>query len=1074
MRRLSVASSAATVVGLLCFLSQSACNATHDDGRTATEPVQTARELIRRVHDAFQATVPTEDGRSYRALPLLAPPVAQTFDYGNGLISPYFAASQRGAVSSQADVALPARANGAFKLSDRLTNLGIEVALEGAQDAPGEAVDGYMVYRNAVAAGHVIHRPQPDGTEDWVVFDSAPSVPEVRYGITLAKGVAGLRLVADTLEFLDWGGTPRLRMAAPMLVGADGARQWASVEVQGCAVDTSPQGPWGRAPVSPGASQCSVSIRWGAAVGQKDPVYPAIMDPAWTTTGNMTVKRYYHTAMLLGDGRVLVAGGRQDNTTVHNKTELFSPSGLGGSFASSATMSTTRTNHAACILSDGRVMVAGGQASGGTTLASAEAFDPNTAQWTTLAPMATARANFTLTPLPSGEVLAAGGDGLASAELYVVAGNSWQPAASMAPNPRAKHTATLLPDGKVLVTGGESPSILNTAELFDRTNNSWTQTPVMAVGRSSHTATALDNGLVLVAGGDGNPVVIGAQLYNSNDNTWSVSYDMATARRYHTASRLLNGRVVIAGGYTNAYIASSEMFDQGTLSWAAGGDLKTARIRHTSTTLNNGKILATGGQGTAGGLSSAELFELQKNGLACTSASECTTGWCIDSVCCDTACPGKCMACTAALKGQGNDGECGAVANGVDLENECESLGTGICQTSGNCDGNGACGTQAGVACEGSLCLDVNTQQNPSTCDVDGNCVPQGQGLCAPYLCVGTGCLTSCTLDTDCVTGGACIDSTCKMPGDNGTSCGGNLDCTSGNCADMMCCDTACNTPCMSCRSAEKDSGPNGICGPAKVGLACGATSCESDVQSGPQCTATQTCEVASIPCAPFKCMADKTGCLTTCTSDSQCKIGSFCKVTQSQCLAKGVLGDPCAENKECQTGKCVDWVCCNDLCGGNNGVDCQACSAAKGASQDGVCTDLNNTVCNQGGINGVCSGGVCIEGVVDSGTDAPKDAPGDAPADTQAETATDAPLDTSVPEAGKDVTSPEGSAGSASDAPVAEASDDGAAGGQVAPPAASGDSGGCGCSTPGSSTSPSAWLALLGAAAIVIRRRRK
>jgi len=320
------------------------------------------------------------------------------------------------------------------------------------------------------------------------------------------------------------------------------------------------------------------------------------------------------------------------------------------------------------------------------------------------------------------------------------------------------------------------------------------------------------------------------------------------------------------------------------------------------------------------------------------------------------------------------------------------------------------------------------------------------------------------------VVGGACIDNLCKMPGDNGTACGGNLDCASGNCVDMMCCDTACNTTCMSCRSAEKDSGPNGICGPAKVGLACGATSCASGVQTGPQCTATQTCETANAACAPYLCQ-DTEKCAITCTTDSQCKPGNFCKTATSECKPKGALGLQCAENKECLSGKCVDWVCCDTACGGSDGVDCQACSAAKGATQDGVCTLLTNTVCNQGGINGVCSGGVCIEGQVDAGADAPKDAPGDT---LPPETSTDAQQDTATPEGGKDAAAPEGSAGSPSDA-SGETSDDGAAGGtQGGPPPAAGDSGGCGCRTPASSSSPSAWLVLFGAAAVAASRRRR
>ncbi|MGZ3458709.1 MAG: hypothetical protein ACXU86_09405, partial [Archangium sp.] len=48
--------------------------------------------------------------------------------------------------------------------------------------------------------------------------------------------------------------------------------------------------------------------------------------------------------------------------------------------------------------------------------------------------------------------------------------------------------------------------------------------------------------------------------------------------------------------------------------------------------------------------------------------------------------------------------------------------------------------------------------------------------------------------------------------------------------------------------------------------------------------------------------------------------------------------GEPCTQDEACQSGYCVDGVCCESACGGGVGTDCQACSVAAGGVADGVC----------------------------------------------------------------------------------------------------------------------------------------
>ena len=122
--------------------------------------------------------------------------------------------------------------------------------------------------------------------------------------------------------------------------------------------------------------------------------------------------------------------------------------------------------------------------------------------------MVTGRYAHTATLLSNGKVLVAGGynfasSWLSSAELYDPASGTWTNTGSMAAG-RYAHTATLLPNGKVLVTGGinwSAGGCLSSAELYDPASGTWTVTGPLITGRDAHTATLLPDGQVLVAGG---------------------------------------------------------------------------------------------------------------------------------------------------------------------------------------------------------------------------------------------------------------------------------------------------------------------------------------------------------------------------------------------------------------------------------------------------------------------------------------------------------------------------------------------------------------------------------------------
>ncbi len=235
----------------------------------------------------------------------------------------------------------------------------------------------------------------------------------------------------------------------------------------------------------------------------------------FAATGSMNSPRNGATATLLANGKVLVTGGDFFATpagsgTILASAEIYDPTT--GAFTDIGNMNVPRFLHTATLLPNGQVLIAGGQYGNGTSSTNqAELFDPSKNTFTLTGSMTTPRFGQTVTLLFDGQVLVTGGGDdngpVDTAEIYDPASGSFSPTGDMAIGTgRQDHTATLLPNGQVLLTGGETKAaaggvtVTNTAELFDPSTGTFAATGSMSTARFFHLASLLSSGQVLVTG----------------------------------------------------------------------------------------------------------------------------------------------------------------------------------------------------------------------------------------------------------------------------------------------------------------------------------------------------------------------------------------------------------------------------------------------------------------------------------------------------------------------------------------------------------------------------------------------
>lgn len=322
----------------------------------------------------------------------------------------------------------------------------------------------------------------------------------------------------------------------------------------------------------------------------------------YETRAVLNTARSSHTATLLPDGQVLVTGGVNAAGTILNDGELYNPRLNTWTNVPTGFFAGPRVNHTATLLPNGKVLIAGGQTdAAGNVLTSCALYEPSAAPFGlgSFSPcgaggaMQMGRAAHTATLLHNGRVFVVGGyrgpgSGFApTTELYDFNTDTWL--SGPAVSARAYHTAVQMGNQRVLISGGfnrvnllENQGILSTNEIYDPNSNSIVGgTAPMAERRMMHTAVLGADGVVSLYGGLGNfttSFVTGEQTMQDN----------SILRLNAVAGTWLNATV------DNAPVTDTNLFIRPnyTLSVPANGTIVDGDINYSSPTMTGADFRA--------------------------------------------------------------------------------------------------------------------------------------------------------------------------------------------------------------------------------------------------------------------------------------------------------------------------------------------------------------------------------------------------------------------------------------------------------------------------------------------------
>jgi hypothetical protein len=724
-----------------------------------------------------------------------------------------------------------------------------------------------------------------------------------------------------------------------------------------------------------------------------------LYDPAtdgFTPTGAMSKARWFATGTALANGDALVAGGRSSSSLIEQSADVYSTSA--GTFTPvTGGMQLPRFTHTAARLVSGKVLLAGGitqTVTGTSRTATAEIFDPTAFAFTSVLAMSEARSPIASALVGTGQVLVAGPD--ASAELFALGA----PGDACATHDDCG--LDVCEDGHCCA-GACSGTCMTCTDAKSATPGA-----CVAVVNGDDPDTCTGASTCDAAGAckrkNGQPCPNDPSQCVDGVCSDAVCCDAACAGACDACTAALGAT---ADGTCTIVAAHSPGNPACGGGYACDGVDATCPV-----TCANDAACPPGTYCAA----NATCVAQKAQGVACVpatdckdpSCTECTTGHCVDGVCCDQPCNGLCMACAAQLKESGAvDGACGPAKQYTNPHHDACPTGSDPCKADGECSGTGTCNLFAkpGTACGNGAHVCSNNDAVGKVCDGAGTCANDTTGVpCAPFVCVNGSCPSTCAQDSDCVSGAWCDQGTCVLKSSNG-ACTTPRGCTTNVCTDGFCCDAPCQGQCEACDvpgatgSCVPVSGAphasRAPCAGAAAGDPCSATVCDgldSDRAScaghvgqdvacgaasctGGKATAAGSCNGAGgcktpdpVPCGAYACGA--TACKTSCTTDADCASGSKCDVGTSKCVNGATCdGDHTVtgangEKQDCSPYRCSQTGGCNPQC--TSVADCASpnvcdttghCVAAPGNADAGP-SGSSGCSCRSAGAAGADGGG--------------------------------------------------------------------------------------------------------------------
>ncbi|MCS6898990.1 MAG: hypothetical protein RMJ98_02800 [Myxococcales bacterium] len=719
----------------------------------------------------------------------------------------------------------------------------------------------------------------------------------------------------------------------------------------------------------------------------------------WSYGGSMLHSRYLSTATLLPDGKILLAGGSACTSCGPlADVELYDPA-TKTSVAMDSLLQ-PHFGHAAAVLpiqGKPKVLIAGGGSE------ECELFDIETKKWSFTGSLSSKLVYAASSLLSDGSFLVAGGillpglEGNTIAERFDPSTLTWKPAGLTTPEHGAP-AFTLLSGDRFLLAGGTKNNFLagtNTSGIVEIFQPLPLAQPCQGGGEcmSQHCVDGVCcdkpcNGVCEACSaakkGSGADGSCGPVASDTDPDDECPTEDKSTCG----TSGFCDGKGACARYPVNTPCGSAECKNG-----VASGLLCTADGKCQQQVnpcdpyfCKDPTACATKTDGCAedsqcapsGYCEGKECRADRKQGEACERGAQCLSGFCVDGVCCASACEGTCQACASALKQDGSpDGICAPALLDTDPHDDCSDEPLLGCDRNGLCDGKGACALYAaGTVCQPSICESDGQggfRLGIFTCDGSGTCQAAQGASCGAFGCEQGTCKTSCQSDGDCAEKAYCSEGNCLPRKELGKSCSAPRECLGGLCVDGVCCSSPCDGPCEACNK----EGALGLCVPvsgtpfpghppcakASEGQPCQQRICDGVIREtcagfvGPEviCRAPSCSDgVAVIPatcdgkgacpeeeiarCEPFVCNGNTCG--SSCTSDSDCERRFQCDMGTGDCVPRTTAvcdGEHTLINPDGTTTDCAPYTC--------EGSSCKTqCSSVKDCVLPNICDEATRT----------------------------------------------------------------------------------------------------------------------------------